>query len=235
MIDKQFMSSSRYISRLDLSVSVNLVVESHSDTTDSKYADSRDVIEQELINLQNNGLRPEFLGLLDKTSGEQVYKFTSIPPKKGDISPIHGYGGMGKTQLLKSIIETTTYLSQSIADNKTTLDIITDFATIIGATIPITSIVFRLLHLDKAYHDRHKKPSVTISIGDASVTFSDIDLKDTEQAIKRITRQFLKENPDALPSKQVSITGKLISPIAKPKSKKTNARRRQKKGASRKR
>ncbi|HYU76795.1 MAG TPA: hypothetical protein VEL31_29355 [Ktedonobacteraceae bacterium] len=76
-MDEQPTSDNIFETRLDISVSVNLAVESRSDPTEGLYSNSRALIEQELIDLQKNGLRPEFLALLDKQTGERIYKFTS--------------------------------------------------------------------------------------------------------------------------------------------------------------
>ena len=112
------------------------------------------------------------------------------------------------------VVRLTSSLAQGVAQNKSALDILTDFATIIGATIPITGIILKVLHLDKAHHKSEKIPSVSISIGDVFVTVTDDDLKDAEHAATNIARKLLKEHPEALPSVKVNVSGKLIDPSA---------------------
>lgn len=139
------------------------------------------------------------------------YKFKYIP------NSFSGMGGVGKYTLLtpevaRAIVQLTSDLSHAIVENKTTLDIITDFAVIIGTTIPLVGTVMRILHLTKPSNKSYKIPTVSISIGDVSVTVTNEDLKDAEHAATNIARKLLKEHPEALLSRKVKVEGKLVDP-----------------------
>jgi hypothetical protein len=79
-------------------------------------------------------------------------------------------------------------------------------------TLPVTTTVLKVLHLDKAHYKSEKIPSVTITIGDVSVTVPVGDLKDAQHAATNIARKLIKEHPEALPSTIVNVSGKLIEP-----------------------
>jgi hypothetical protein len=130
-------------------------------------------------------------------------------------------------EAVQYVISISSEIYQDIATQKAALDILTDFATIIGATIPIAGAILKVLYLDKKHHKSDKISSVIISIGDVSVTVTDEDLEDAKNAATEVAKRLLKEHPDARLSDKVRIEGKLINPPAQsappvtPKAKQT--------------
>ena len=123
--------------------------------------------------------------------------------------------GTGPTahQFLEFMKQSVDVITQDIVAHKSTLDILTDFTTIIGVTIPLVSTIFTFLHRRKTLDKSEKIPSVTISITNTSVTVTDKNLEDAQHAAMNISRKLLKEHPNAKVSPQILIEGKLIEPL----------------------
>lgn len=157
-----------------------------------------------------------------------------------DVRDLQTYGQYGSSfpfpdysqifsEAIRYVVTFGIDISHNIAENKPTLDIITDFATIIGATIPLVGTIINILRLDKAVHKSENIPTVKISIGDVSVIVTYEDLDDAEHAATNIARKLLKEHPEAFPSKKVKVSGKLVEP-AKPQKTPTSPKRKSRKG-----
>ena len=133
-------------------------------------------------------------------------------------------------------IQVTTEIAKGISENKNTLDILTDLATIFGVTLPLVRKILTVLQSKRGTEADNKVPYTRITVGTRSIEVRSSDLKESEESALRLAERFLEKHPNAKASNKIKINSGLAEPLKPQKLKsaprKTGGRKRSKKRQS---
>ena len=153
-------------------------------------------LSQEVIHETNLSLNKADIKYVSLHEADTIANIKTTIERKGSGSWFGIIGSAAFIDILLpiQIAQYIIQLPQTISQNKTTLDIVTDFATVIGAkmSIPIAQGMLKVLHKKKEVN--RGMPSVIISIGDVSVTITDKDIKSAEATALRIAKKLIQQN-----------------------------------------